>query len=120
MFLLLASINLIATLPPVGMVSTNLARGNGDPAPPSVFATISNADICAAAHFIIPKGGHDLTLTSAKRFLESANFSVHDMLVMTEIKLFAELNDYFRENDLHFNTPRIAFRQPCSEHTSEG
>lgn len=120
MFLLLASINLIATLPPVGMSSTNLSAESGDPISPGVFATISNADVCTAAHFIIPKGGHDLTLASAKRLLEGENFSVRDMLAMAEIKLVAEWNDYFRENDLHFNTPRIAFRQPCSEHTSEG
>lgn len=119
-FFLLISLNLAATLPPAGMNSTILTGESGDPTSLRVTATISNADICTAAHFIIPKCGHDLTLTSAKRLLESANFSVRDMLVMAEIKLFAELSDYFRANDLHFNTPRIAFRQPCSEHTSEG
>lgn len=119
-FLLLASINLVATLPPAGMVSKNLSDKSGDRVSNIAVTTIGNADICTAANFIIPKAGHDLTLSDAKRLSENANFSLRHMLVMAEIKLSVELNNYFFRNDLHFNTPRIAFRQPRSEHTSEG
>lgn len=118
--LLLVSINLAATLPPAGLSRMSLSDKSGDLASNGSFATISNADICAAANFIIPKVGHDLTLLGAKRLLENAHFSVRHMLVLAEIKLFAEANNYFLQNDLHFNTPLVAFRQPPSEHSSEG
>lgn len=118
-FFLLIGLNLAATLPPAGMISKYFLGKSGDPAFNIVLTTIGNAEV-SAANFIIPKAGHDLTLAGAKRLLESANFSVRHMLVMAQIKLFTGPNNYFLQNDLHFNTPLIAFRQPPSEHSSEG
>ena len=68
----------------------------------------------------IPKASSELIFSWFTR-LPVIKFAFIDRsLFIDEIKAFAELRYYIRDNNLHFNFPALVYRQPSSEHSTEG
>lgn len=68
----------------------------------------------------IPKAEQRMAFSCFNRILASARLILDCAMRFDEIKVFAEIEVYLLNNDLHYNTPSVTFRQPASEHTSEG
>ena len=83
-------------------------------------ATLAAAESAVGSGYVIPRASHEPVFASLKH-LPCAIISGRDVLALGhEARHFSELIHYVLENDVHFNIPLITFRQPYSEHASEG
>ncbi|GEM_PF-5428664 len=83
--------------------------------PSSVIPVISASEIVGFLSGQVPRASHE---EFAFKII-----AVHAVVVNCgahEVKLLAEWQHYAFANDLHFNIPLLAYRQPSSEHPSEG
>lgn len=81
--------------------------------------TLSNADAWGYAIAIACRQTQDLSYADVRAGecaqVASAGYNLPNLCCKAAISL-----DYFRENDLHFNSPLIKFRQSSSDHSTEG
>ncbi len=120
MLLALISLNMIVALPPAGAAFIFARACQGEAAANRVMQSWTDGEALAGCHFLIPKAGQDEIVVSLKRTLEPTSLVKCRILLAAHSPQVSSGDDYFRANDLHFNIPRLIFRQPASEHSSEG
>ena len=78
-------------------------------------------EVTSDALVFIPKTAHKLVLSCFDRILTGGlRLFIGRVIKFDEDKVFAENEVYFLRNDLRYNIPSIAYRQPVSTHASEG
>ncbi len=95
-------LTLAATIPTLGLVISTLP--NLDEFTPGPIAKVSD----------------DLIFSCFNLLQTNAHFIIASEVLLDAVKLLAEIDDYTRQNDLCFNFPAITYRQPASDHSSEG
>lgn len=120
MLLALISLNMIVALPPAGAAFIFSREHQGEAAAGRVMQAWTDGEVLAGCHFLIPKAGQDEIAVSLKRSLEPTPLVKCRILLAVDSPQISSGDDYFQANDLQFNIPRLVFRQPVSEHSSEG
>ncbi len=120
MLLALFSLNLIVALPPDGAAFILSRAHQAETAAHGMMPAWTDGEVLVGCHFLIPKAGLDEIAVSLKRNLEAAPLVKCRTLLAVHPPQISNGDDYFQANDLQFNLPRLIFRQPPSEHASEG
>jgi hypothetical protein len=113
----------VTALPPFGVLIGILLHEQQDveSTSPVVTPEIVKLEISECASGLVPKVVQELIFSTYKRTPAiSIAFALYFSNFVNHLKLLAELHHYVRDNDLRFNIPPITYRQPSSEHASEG
>lgn len=114
--------NLLITCPPLGMAAVLCSGPEESVDLPScpLLTRISDAEIAAGVPSFMPKSSQETEFLLVKRLRASAVARSSRIVWWHESRLIVELHEYPLANDLHFNQPRVSFRQPSGEHSPAG
>ncbi|MDZ7290943.1 MAG: hypothetical protein ONB44_12195 [candidate division KSB1 bacterium] len=121
-FTALSTLVLVATIPPGCTVFTILLyQGQaGTLASSTVVAEIVSAKVDENTPGPVAKVSDDLISSCLNRILTHTRLIIDCAVFLDDNEVVAEIDNYQRHNNLHFNIPLITYRQPVSEHSSEG
>jgi hypothetical protein len=112
----------LVTIPPANILILLMLDGEGPAFIPLEKAGAEIVDPEFAEHSValVPKVASELIPASLNRLLATQLAFIDRTIFVDEVKTFVELHYYVRDNNLHFNIPTLVYRQPSSEHCSEG
>ncbi len=115
---LVVVLNMVAMSSPVrALVSLMLEAAPSPPAEKTVFAEPQAVESPAG---LVPQSFRHSVFSHFNRALDNPLLFVDCAVVVDGTQACHEKYYYVRDNDLDFNIPLITYRQPSSQHTSEG
>jgi hypothetical protein len=110
---------IMVTLSPITMMTALLYDAKA-PFPHHVTVQIVAPESVEHINCLVPKPSRALVFSFLNKHWVGL-FSFIDCFTPSDkAQTCAEGHDYFFNNDVHFNIPTITYRQPSSEHSSEG
>jgi hypothetical protein len=110
---------IVATLSPAALLMA-LFQEIKPPSPQPTTVQIVTSEPVEHLNCLVPKPSRELVVSFLNKQWTGL-FSFFDGFALPD-KDFAsaEGHDYFYNNEVHFNIPPLMYRQPSSEHASEG
>ncbi len=115
----LVIVAIVATLSPVALMMAILPDAK-PPSPQDVIVQIVAPEPAVHINCLVPKPSREPVFSFLNKH-SAGLFSFIDCFTLSDkAQTCAEGHDYFYYNDVRFNIPTITYRQPSSEHSSEG
>jgi hypothetical protein len=106
--------------PPFSEITTALVQTNAnDPTLPDCIGEFGALEVIPNHFGIITQAVKEAVLSPRDRILSRDCTMVARAMLLRDLRISVELDNYCLQNNLHFNTPLIAYRQPVSDHASE-
>ncbi len=108
-------VTVMVTLSPVALMMAFLQEAK----PPSSVQIVAS-DSIEHINCLVPKPSQELVVSFLNKQWTGL-FSFFDGFALSDkVHACVEGDDYFYNNDIRFNIPTLTYRQPASEHSSEG
>jgi len=111
---------LVFTPPLYSVITATLVQTNANgPTLPDCIGELAALEVIPNHFGIVTQAVKEAILSPLNRILSRDCTIVTRTMLLLDIKIFVELDNYCLQNNLHFNIPLIAYRQPVSDHASE-